>query len=135
MSEFSDGLVADLDQALATDGQTVTIQRLFLGAGGVQIPVSVDCKAAVRPYGAKELVGGITQDQSEVIMSPTQIIAAGWPGPWTPSSVEPTQPATDRRVPRKGDNCVIAGKPRNIEIAKPIYVDDALVRIELRVLG
>jgi len=135
MSEFSDGLVRELDDALATDGQTVTLQRLYLGAGGVQIPVSVDCRAAVRSYGAKELVGGITQDQSEVIMSPTQIIAAGWPGPWTPSATEPTKPETDRRVPRKGDKLIIAGKARNVEVPKPIYVDDELVRIELRVLG
>ena len=137
MSDLSDQAVADLDAALASDGETVELQRLV---GTQLIPIRVACRAFVRSYDARELVGGITQDQSRVIISPSEIIRAGWPGP----DVEVRNAAgvvttalsqQDRRVPRRGDKVVIAGKPRNIEVAMPIYVDGALVRIDLRVLG
>lgn len=132
MSDFSDREVADLDTTLATDGEWIEIRRLF---GTQLIPLSVRCRASVRTVTAEELVAGITQESSNVIMSPSEIIAAGWPGPWTPSAAEPVNPGTDRRVPRKGDKAVIKNRVRNIEVTKPIYIDNELVRIELRVLG
>jgi hypothetical protein len=91
----------------------------------------------VRNYDAKELIGPITQDQSEVILSPTEIIRKGWPGPeiLTAGSTPKAPTAQDRRVPIKGDKVVIAGKPRAIEVSTPKYVDGELVRITLRVLG
>lgn len=132
MSDASRREIEDLDATLASDGQTIKLRR---NISPKLIPVDVKCRAFVRGYGSSELIGGITQDQSEVTISPTEIIRQGWPGPWTPSAAEPVRPETDRRVPRKGDQCVIAGRARNIEIVKPIYLDDELVRIDMRVLG
>jgi hypothetical protein len=132
MSAASDREIADLNASLALDGEWIELRRLY---GTQMIPVKVTCRAFVRNVGAEELQAGITQEQSNVILGPSEIIATGWPGPWTPSAAEPVRPDIDRRVPRKGDKCVIQGKPRNIEISKPIYVDNELVRIELRVLG
>jgi hypothetical protein len=132
MSFASDREIADLNMSLAEDGEWIEIRRLY---GTQLIPVSVRCRAFVRPITAEELISGITQDSSNIIMSPSEIMAAGWPGPWTPSAAEPVNPGIDRRVPRKNDKAVVKGKPRNIEVPKPIYVDDELVRIELRVLG
>lgn len=132
MSDASDRDIADLDATLALDGEWVELRRLF---GTQLIPVSVKSRAFVRNVNNQELIAGIAQENSNVILSPTEIIDAGWPGPWTPSQAEQVEPDTDRRVPRKGDKCLIKGKPRNIEVSKPIYVDDELVRIELRVLG
>ena len=120
--------IAELDQALADVGQDIELHRLV---GTQLIPIKVRCRAIVRRYRADELVGGITQNDDRVILSPTEIIRAGWPGP--NSSATPTE--RDRRVPRKGDKAVIAGVPRNIEVAMPVYVDNELVRIELQVLG
>lgn len=134
MSAASDREIADLNSALLQDGEDIEIRRVIT-AGTTQMNIRVDCRAFVRNYGAEELVGGITQEQVRVTISPSEIIAANWPGPWTPSANEPAQPDTDRRVPRKNDKCVIKGKVRNIEVAMPIYVDNELVRINLRVLG
>jgi hypothetical protein len=134
MSDASAREIADLDYALLQDGEDIELRRVIT-AGMTQINIRVECRAFVRSFGADELVGGITQDQSRVVISPSEIIAEGWPGPWTPTPNEPVQPDTDRRVPRKNDKCVIKGKVRNIEVAMPIYVDDELVRINLRVLG
>jgi hypothetical protein len=81
----------------------------------------------VRGYAPQELVGGIAQTDAHVIMSPTQIIAAGW------TSGRPAN--EDQRVPLKGNRAFIAGKARNVEAAVGIYVAGELVRIEMRVLG
>lgn len=132
MSDAADREIADLNMSLAADGEWIAIRRLF---GTQLIPVSVTCRAFVRTVSAEELVAGITQESSNIVLSPSEIIAAGWPGPWTPSAAEPVNPGTDRRVPRKGDKAIIKGRTRNIEVSKPIYVDDELVRIDLRVLG
>jgi hypothetical protein len=121
-------LVADLDEELARDGQDIRLQRL---TGTQQIPFEVTCRAFVRPVSAEQLIAGITQDSSNVVLSPTQIVAAGWPGP--NSSKTPT--TVDRRVPTNNDKVVIAGKVRQINAVMPVYADGELVRINLRVLG
>lgn len=120
--------LAALDEALADVGQTITLRRY---TGTQKIPFNVECRAVVRGYQPEELVGGITQQDAMVILSPTEIEAKGWPGP--NSSATPTN--EDRRVPKKGDAAVINGKVRNVEAAAGIYVDNTLVRIEMRVLG
>lgn len=137
MSLRSDYEVRELDRALELDGEWIELQRLI---GTQLIPIKCKCRAAVRNYDAKELVGGITQDMSEVILSPTQIVSSGWPGPDVEirnASGVVTQAASDqdRRVPRKGDKVIIQNKSRAIDVAKPKYLDDGLVRITLTVLG
>jgi hypothetical protein len=121
-------VVADLNAALAADGEWIELWR---ETGTQKIPFKVRCRAFVRGYAAQELVGGIAQTDSKVIMSPTEILRVGWPGP--NSSVTPTD--QDRRVPRKGDAAVIAGRKRAVEAAGGIYLGGELVRIEMRVLG
>jgi hypothetical protein len=123
--------IAMLDRQLAKHGQAIMLQRITSAAGGVQVKANLQLQAFVRSFNPDELVGGIVQTDSKVILSPTEILREGWPGP--NSSATPT--SQDRRVPRKGDNCRIAGRIRNIENAKPFYLDDELVRIELQVKG
>lgn len=121
-------LIADLDTTLADVGEVITIQRLV---GTQEIITGVDCLAFVRGYSPDELVGTIMQNDKRIILSPSEIIAAGWPGP--NSSATPTE--RDRRVPIKGDRVVIKGKKFNVEAAGGIYVRDELVRIEMQVRG
>lgn len=119
--------IADLDASLATDGEQIVLQRMTLGPSGVQVAFSVNCIAFVRGYEPSEMVGGITQQDSRVIISPTEIVAAGW------TSGRPAN--EDRRVPMKGNRAIIKGKVRNVEAAVGKYVGGELVRIEMRVLG
>jgi hypothetical protein len=81
VSSASDEHIAELDRALLLDGEDIVIRRLF---GTQLIPLNVECRAFVRNVGNQELIAGIAQENSNVIMSPSQIIASGWPGPWTP---------------------------------------------------
>jgi hypothetical protein len=120
--------IADLNVALATDGEWIELWR---ETGTQKIPFKVRCRAFVRGYAAQELVGAIAQTDSKIVMSPTEVIRAGWPG--ANSSATPTN--QDRRVPRKGDAVVIAGRKRAVEAAGGIYLGGELVRIEMRVLG
>ena len=120
--------IADLDAALAADGEWIELWR---ETGTQKIPFKVKCRAFVRGYTAQELVGGISQTDSKLILSPTEITRSGWPGP----NSSATSTNQDRRVPRKGDAVVIAGRKRAVEAAGGIYLGGELVRIEMRVLG
>lgn len=121
-------LIADLDVTLADTGEMITIERLV---GTQEIPIGIDCLAFVRGYDPDELVGAIQQNDKRVILSPSEITAAGWPGP--NSSATPTD--RDRRIPIKGDRATIKGKKYSVEAAGGTYVRDELVRIEMRVRG
>lgn len=123
------GEVEALDAALKTAGADIILRRV-VGMAPNSINIDVTVRAAVRSYQAAELVGDIKQTDSKVIISPTQIAQAQWPGGELPSSS-----VADPSLPRKGDRMVIAGRVRNIEVVDPFYVDDELVRIEMRVLG
>lgn len=109
-----------LDKSLARAGQTVTLRRLPT--------TDVICPASIRGYTPQELTSNITQQDSKVILSPTQINAAIWPG-----TQVPTLP--DIRIPSKnrGDLCEINGVFRTVQAGVGIYVQDVLVRIELQV--
>lgn len=122
-------LVDSLDAALAEAGEDIVLRRI-VGTGN-QAPIDVRVRARVDDVDPEELVAGSgsAQQRAKVIISPTQIIAAQWPGGVVPGYVG------DPRVPVRGDKAVIRGKARNIEFAKPFVIGGELVRIELTVLG
>ena len=122
--------IAMLNRQLATHGETIRLQRLI---GTQQIPFEVTCRAFVRgvTLTPSEIVPGITQLQSDVIISPTEIDAQNWPGPASSAAAA----LADRRIPIKGDRVFMKGKPCNVEYAHGKYVGGDLVRIEMRVLG
>lgn len=115
-----------LDAALARSGETIRLQRL---TGTQQIVFEVECRAVVRGYQPEEIVSGsgITQGDSKVILSPSEIERKGWPGPQPHSG--------DKRVPIKGDRIIRQDRPMAVQAAAGIYVDGELVRIEAQVRG
>lgn len=119
--------IAALDRMLAVAGESIVLMRQF-GTTPNSF-ASVECLAFVRGYRPEELIGNISQTDSFVVISPTEINRAKWPG--GSGLLSPT----DARIPRKGDKVMIRGLQRNVETAGPIYVRGALVRIDMRVLG
>lgn len=111
--------IADLDAELAEDGQTVKLRPGSTTTG------EVACKAFVRGFQPSELIGGLTQQHSKVVLSPTDTagFASGAAAP------------LDGRVPKVGNYVVIAGKPRKVAAGTGIYMADVLVRIEATVEG
>lgn len=126
-----ESLIADLDEALLDAGEDIVLQHLTLGPGGTQIPFSVTCRAVVRGYTPEELIAGsgITQEDRKVILSPTEITAADWPGPM------PVRPNVDKRIPSGGDRVMRHGQAMAVQAAEGIYVQGQLVRIEARARG
>jgi hypothetical protein len=121
----ADEAISALDDQIALHGEDVVLRRLVPGAP----PVEATVRAHVRGYLPRELVGSIVQGDTRVVLSPTSISAAGWPGAATQID------GTDAAVPRKGDRVVLSGRVRAVEAAAPVYLAGALVRIELQVRG
>lgn len=119
--------IEQLDLSLEVDGEDFVLRRVVSTSSPPNIDVT--CRGFIRGYMAEELTTTIIQGDSKIIMSPTQITDSDWPYPSSPTG------DLDTRVPRRGDKAIIQGKPRNIETASPIYLANALVRIELQVRG
>jgi hypothetical protein len=123
-------LIADLDGSLGRRGENIILRRRD-ATDSPAVNIDVTVRARVMAFAPNELVGTISQTDSRVILSPTQIIAAGWPTGGSASvGYEP-----DTRLPKTGDKAIIQGRPRTISFVKPIYDGGTLVRIELTVAG
>lgn len=109
-------LIADLDAALLDGGENVVVRR-YTSASGSPRPKTdiVNVPAFVRAVKAEEVVSGVDMTGSTVVLSPTGL-----------ATLLPL---------KKGDKVVIQGRERNIELPKPILVQDTLVRINLLVAG
>ncbi|MDB5358854.1 MAG: hypothetical protein JWO51_151 [Rhodospirillales bacterium] len=114
-----------LDRLLVENGQDVTLSRVVSGATS-----SVVCRCRVRGGDTVASDGhfGKAQGEFRLILSPTEINAAGWPG-GTPVG------AIDQRVPVNQDHAVINGHVRTVQVATGFYMDNVLVRIEALVVG
>jgi hypothetical protein len=98
-------LIADLDDAIAETGQTITLRR----STTVQT-----CKAVVRGYAVEKIAGLISVADRHVIVSPIGL--------------------DDFGIPRGADDCIINSNIGKVQDdVDPIYVDDVLVRVEMRV--
>lgn len=111
--------IAMLDRQLAAHGQAVKLRPAATATG------EVSCAAFVRGYKPEELIGGITQQHSLVVMSPTDA------GSFASGAASPL----DVRIPRKGNFVVVNGKPRAVQAGVGIYMGTTLVRIEATVEG
>ena len=89
--------------------------------------------AIVRGYKPVELISGsgIVQGDSLVILSPSDIDRAQWPGGQLPTTVG------DQRIPSKNlaDKIIRQGRTAAVQSANPVYVRGQLVRIEVQVRG
>ncbi|NEI60915.1 hypothetical protein [Rhizobium leguminosarum] len=124
-------IITDLDAALLATGEDVTLRRITKVAGNPVIK-DVVCRAAVRSVSADEIVGTIAQNDLRVIISPTQIMLAAWPGA---DEGTPAGSAVDQRLPRATDKMVIQGKERQVKVSKPVFVAGTWVRCNLVVAG
>lgn len=126
MNEYVDAL----DRSLADAGEDIIIRRKA-GSGANQVNVDVKCRARVDWKRSEQMVGAVFQTWGEVILSPTQILAAQWPGGVYDG---PVISDVDPRIPRSTDYAVIQGKQRQLLTSKPFFIN-GLVRLELTVAG
>jgi hypothetical protein len=123
--------IADLDAALAAVGETIRLVRLIGNPRTGQSSTEVACRAMIRGYAPSDLANnsGITQQDQQIIVSPTAIRAADWPGPGGQRG------PGDPLVPRQGDRVLSNRGVLTIQAATGLYLDDTLVRIEIQARG
>ena len=127
-------LIAALDDALAQVGEDVILRRI-VGTSPNQINIDVTCRARVDAVTTAEIAAGLPATDLHVVISPTQINDAKWPG-GTIAALPPFN--VDQRVPRINgvDKMILRGQaPRTIAHVAPMFIDGELVRINLRVTG
>lgn len=121
--------IAALDEMLAQE-EVVTLRRV-IGVDRNAINVDVRCPAKVAAFRPEQLVGGINQTDSHVIISPTPIRQSGWPGGHvTPAGVDAQTPLADGAT-----KCVVQGRVRNVAFVNSVKLAGQLVRIEMTVSG
>lgn len=132
---MSSGAIAALDRALRVGrSERVTLRRT-VGVAPNDVSVSVDCLAAVTAATTEQIQAGIPATELNVILSPSEITAAQWPGGTVPA-LPPFD--VDQRIPRAGvtDKILMRGQPpRAITHVDPQIIGGDLVRINLRVMG
>jgi hypothetical protein len=128
------GLIDALDDALRQAGEDVILRRT-VGAAPNSVSVDVKCRARVTAVSTQQIEAGIPATQLNVILSPTQINEAQWPGGTIPV-LPPFD--VDQRIPRAGvtDKVLMRGQPpRSIMHVDPQIIGGELVRINMRVDG
>jgi hypothetical protein len=114
---------AALDEALAAAGEDVILRRRT-AVGDAVTDIDVTCRARIDTVDADEIAGTISISDLKLIISPTPIIAAGWPNVGAVN------------VPRTNDFVVARGKLRQIKVVDAkIIGDEGLCRINLVVAG
>jgi hypothetical protein len=126
-------LVSSLDNALAACGEDIILRRV-VGTGANVTNIDVTCRARVDALKTEQLIANIPATELNVIISPTQINNAQWPGGHVP-----LQPPfdVDQRIPRVGgaDKMIVRNVLRAITFVDAKVINGELVRIDARVAG
>ena len=127
-------LLAQLDRRLARRGETIYLRR---SVGTVnQSYVQCELKAIVRALTVEQLIGNITQQNYFLIVSPTGIIRAQWPGGRTlATSPSGIIAPSDPRIPLTSDVVYLRGSQKAVQRVAPVFDRGECIRIELTVLG
>lgn len=129
-------LIAALDRGLAVAGKWVVLRRT-VGDDENTVSVDVRCRARVDAMDNTINAAGHRVSEYVLIISPTQIDEAQWPGGTTP----PVLPFNvDQRIPRKDSTDQILmydvhDNPMTITFVDAKIINDELVRINLRCVG
>lgn len=123
---------AALDTALAAAGEDIVLRRQIASGQNVA-NIDVECRARVDTVSADEIAGTIAVSDLKIIMSPTEILAAQWPGG---VPVYPVSNASDPRIPRITDFVIARGKVRQVKMVDPKIIGaEGWCRINLVVAG
>jgi hypothetical protein len=115
-----------LDAALADAGTPARLVRPLAGS----TVFAIDCTITLRGYDQTEIVSGsaISQQDRRFVLSPTPLVAGGWPGSGPARASNPL-------VPRNGDRIQANGASSTIQEASGVYLQGELVRIDGRTRG
>jgi hypothetical protein len=128
--------LSQLNRWLARNGDEVTLRRSYGPAGPNRPKTDLTMRAKVKGMTAEQLIGGMMQQVFVVVLSPTPIIADGWPHDGaTPQASEIIDPGSDGRYPIAGDGILINLRERAIQRVVPTVENGRCVRIEVTAKG
>jgi hypothetical protein len=128
-------LLAQLDRRLARRGEPIFLQRKV--GTTPQSLVQCEVPAIVRALTVEQLIGAITQQNFFIIISPTDILRAQWPGGKTAAAgsqggiIAPADP----RFPSTSDFIFLRGSQKSVQRVAPVFDRGACIRVEINVLG
>jgi hypothetical protein len=128
-------LISALDSALLAGAWEEIILRRVVGTAPNQVNIDVKCIARVDAMKVEEIVAGIPATDLNIVISPTQINNAQWPGGQVPA-LPPFN--VDQRVPRINgpDKVLLRGAaPRTVAFCDPKFLGTEPIRINMRVTG
>lgn len=122
--------IDELDASLAENGEDILLRRTIAG-----VKKEVTVRAHVRNFrlSASDIITGISKVPFVVIISMTQIRAAGWPVGAPAAAAPPFD--VDPAIPVIGDLVIIKGSPRTVKAVDPIAVNSEIVRVKMMVEG
>lgn len=119
--------ITSLDRANLAAGEDIVLKRLEPGSNPPAYR-SVTCRATVRGMRPEEVIGTIKLTDVRVIISPTEIDRASWPGLSTGKQA-------DKPVPMINDKVIVKGREMQVSFVDLIYVAGAWVRANLIASG
>ncbi|MEJ6783770.1 hypothetical protein [Aminobacter sp. Piv2-1] len=126
--------LAQLDRRLEARGEDIVLRkRTQAGSTGSFVDATVP--AIVRALTVEQLIGLVNQQHFFLIISPTHINRAQWPGGRTPTATGSLIDPADPRIPTTSDQVILRGAVKAIERVAPIFDAGECIRIELSVLG
>lgn len=128
-------LISALDDAISQGSHEEVILRRTVGVAPNMVNIDVTCIARVDVASVHQIEAGIPATDLNIIMSPSQVNAAQWPG----GSIPALPPFNvDQSIPRAGmtDKVLMRGQaPRAIAFVDPKFFGSDVVRINMRVTG
>lgn len=125
--------IRSLDAHLAVSGENIILRRIVGASQATQVNIDVTVRANVRLVkGPDELVNGIGQDDLRIIISPTQIANAQWPG----GGIDAAAPYNvSRSIPKRNDRVIVKGRMYTVDNVNALAVENVVVRIVMITKG
>ena len=125
--------VARLDRQLRLRGEEVLLQRQT--GSSTQSLTKATVRGVVKTLGIQQLIGGISQTNYIVIISPSDLRRAGWPGAITATIPTAGLPLKDGVIPTTSDKMWFRAALKSISRVDALYDGDDCVRIEMYCTG
>lgn len=127
-------LLAQLDRRLEQRGEAIALRKRTQ-AGSTTSWIDCTVPAIIRSLTVEQLIGSITQQNFFMIISPTHLTRAQWPGGRTPAATGSLISPSDPRIPTTSDQVIFRGRTTGIQRVAPVFDSGECIRIELSVIG
>lgn len=124
-------VIRALDAQLSAHGEDIILRRMVKRDGAV-VAAEVACRALARSLSGDAIVGAQNQETMRVVISPTQVLAASWPGE---DENEVSGTSIPAFLPRPTDVVIVRGRKMQVKVPGAVYLANTWVRSSMTVAG